>query len=256
MNYRVCFAAYLRRQGKRPATIKTYSYALADFRAYCRPAGKRVNIRKHMQPRQLESYKEYLLNSRGLRPSTVNCRLTALSAFARFLLGRGILDYNPLELLARVRSNERWRIRPQASWEDVQKLRREVNQDVLDLEGRLIVELLYTGMTVRDLCSLRWEGQAGEDGIRIGERKIRLHPEARLALEHYLILRPILLGSYLIVGNGEGWALKPGTVYAVIKRLAKRIDAPVSVRDLRLARFTQLPGVLAPASAARKGIAA
>ena len=239
MNYQASFALHLRRRRKSPATMKNYTRALAGFKDYCTQAGKKGSVRKNLQTRQLEGYRDYLLNTRGLRPSTVNGRLTALSAFARFLLEKGLLACNPLELVARVGRDGTCKTRPRASWEKVRQLRREVNRDVLDLPGRIIVELLYTGLTVAELRSLRWNGQPAGDSLLVGKRKIILHPEAQLALKHYLILRPILTGDHLIVGDGKEWSLKPGTVYALLKRLSKKIHASVTVSDLRLAQFVQ-----------------
>jgi len=237
VNYRICFNAYLRRQAYCPATIKSYDYALNDYMAYFRLGRKRAGLLKNFNPPRLEAYKEYLLDTRGLRPSTVNRRLTALSAFARFLWGRGLLEYNPLEAVARVRSDGTSKVRPLASWEEVQKFRREVNLDVLELPGRLIAELLYTGLSVREIRELRYDENAGPGSIKAKERVITLHPEARLALSHYLILRPILRGAYLIAGEEADCSLKPGAVYYLMHKFSQKIAARVTVRDLRLARF-------------------
>ncbi|MDD3267829.1 MAG: phage integrase N-terminal SAM-like domain-containing protein [Syntrophomonadaceae bacterium] len=256
MNYQASFAAHLRRRGKSPATIKNYTRALAGFKDYCTRSGKRGSVRKNLQPLQLEGYRDYLLKTRGLRPSTVNGRLTALSAFARLLLEQRLLACNPLELVARVSRDGKCKTRHRASWEEVRQLRREVNRDVMDLSGRIIVELLYTGLTVAELRSLRWNGQPVGDSLQIGKRKILLHPEARLALKHYMVLRPILMGDYLIVGDGEEWSLKPGAVYALLQRLSKKIHASVSTRDLRLAQFVKPAGHTSPASDAQQEIAA
>lgn len=237
MNYRACFTVYLRRQAYRPATVKSYAYALNDYIAYFRRAWKRDSILKNFVPRRLDSYKSYLLNARQLRPSTVNRRLSALSAFARFLLGRGLLAYNPLELVARVDSAGIDKTRPLAAWEEVQSFRSEVGQDILELPGRLIIELLYTGIGVRELCDLRYDEKAGPENIRVGERSIKLHGEAKLALSHYLLLRPILWGEYLIAGEAADYSLKPAAVYRLLRKFSKKIAARITVRDLRLARF-------------------
>lgn len=246
MNYRACFIAYLRRQGYSLTTVKSYDYALDDYISYFRLVRKRASLLKSFNPRQLESYKEYLIVTRGLRPSTTNRRLTALSAFARFLLKRGLLPYNPLELVARLNSDGTERTRRRASWEDIQNLRHEVNSDVLELPDRLIVELLYAGISVRELRELRYDEKAGTESIEVDKRIIKLHPEAQLALSHYLLLRPILRGEYLIAGEGEGWSLKPSAVYYILQKFSKKIAAPVTISDLRLARFVLVSDAAIP----------
>ncbi|MDD3269026.1 MAG: phage integrase N-terminal SAM-like domain-containing protein [Syntrophomonadaceae bacterium] len=256
MNYQASFAIHLHRQGKSPATIRHYTHAVAGFADYCGRTGRRGSLRKNLQLPQLEGYRDDLLNARELRPSTINGRLTALSALARFLLEQGLLACNPLELVARVNKAGICKPHPRASWEKVQELRHEVNLDVMDLTGRIIVELLYTGLTVRELHSLQWNGEPARDSLRAGKRTIMLHPEAQLALKHYMILRPILMGDFLIVGQGEEWSLKPGAVYSLLKRLSRKIKAQISVRDLRLAQFTKIAGGLSTASGSREKMAA
>ena len=106
MNYRICFAAYLRMLGRRESTIKSYGRALVEYAAYCGRQKKSSGLLKQFNPHKLQSYKDSLLYDRGLRPSTVNRRLSALSAFARFLLSKGLLKGNPLELVPRAGREE------------------------------------------------------------------------------------------------------------------------------------------------------
>ncbi|MEN6324788.1 MAG: hypothetical protein ABFD18_01065 [Syntrophomonas sp.] len=249
MNYQLCFAAYLQRLGRRTSTIKKHKHALHDFTMYCRQSSKRVGIANSLEPYRLAAYRDSLLGARKLRPSTVNGRLSSLSVFAGFLRERGIIFYNPLELVERVKSRPKI-IRAAASWEDVQELRSEVHSDILNLRDRSIVELLCSGMTVRELCSLPWTGQGSKDKqirVKLGSSSLKLAGEAELALRHYLILRPILEGPYLIVGNRRSnWALTPGIVYGVLRRLCHKTgQRQVGVRDLRLASFMQQPDVRA-----------
>ena len=148
-----------------------------------------------------------------------------------------------MELVERIKSNGEIKRKPVANWEDVQELRRacEGHIKMLNVRDRAIVELLYTGITVHELCSLSWEGQDETDSqieIMLGRRKLELHQQAEQALKHYLIIRPILAGTCLIVGhNGSNCSLNPATVYGVARRLASRIGNRVTIRDLRLARL-------------------
>lgn len=107
---------------------------------------------------RVEEYRDYLLEEKKLRPSTVNGRLSSLSVFARFLMEHSLLPFNPLALVERIRENE-LPARPPALYTQVQALRREVHSDILNLRDRAVVELLYTGLSVGELCSLFWEGQ-------------------------------------------------------------------------------------------------
>lgn len=110
---------------------------------------------------------------------------------------------------------------------------------MLNLRDRAIIELLYAGLTVRELCSLRYDRLWSPDNSRltVGERVVTLHARACLALAHYLILRPILKGCYLMVGNGAENALKRSSVYSTVRRLARLAGVRVKVKDLRQGRY-------------------
>lgn len=239
MNYRVCFASYLRRCGRKESTVKSYGRVLVEFAAYGSSQKKNNSILKHMSPERVKSYKHFLLSAKGLRPSTVNRRLSALSAFARFLLSKGLLKGNPLELVSRAGREEINKEHMQTAWDGVQHLRAEVHQDVINVRDRAVVELLYAGLSVRELCGLKYMGgwNSDSDSITVDERQVSLHARACLALEHYMILRPILRGDYLFVGSGPDWSMKPSHVYTTIRRLARMAGVKIGVRDLRLARY-------------------
>jgi site-specific recombinase XerD len=169
----------------------------------------------------------------------VNKRLSALSAFARLMVNKGLLDGNPMELVARAGGKALQAEQIRLSYEHVQKLRSQVCSDMTNVRDRAVVELLYTGLTVRELCRLKYDGSWSADTSAIvsGERQVHLHAKACLALEHYMILRPILRGEYLFAGAGPGWSLKPSRVYCIIRRLARLTGVKIGVSDLRVARY-------------------
>lgn len=194
---------------------------------------------KQLNPKRLEAYKSFLLDKRGLRPSTVNRRLSALSAFARFLISRGVLTGNPLDLVSRV-GKPQVRIEDRLiAWEGVQQLLAEVHRDVLNVRDRALVELLYAGLTVRELCSLKYDGNwtADNNTLIVGDRAVTLHARACLALEHYMILRPILRGDHLFAGKGPSCSLKHASAYGMVRRLARLVGVKIGVKDLRRARY-------------------
>lgn len=239
MNYRLCFQVYLRRQGRSRSTIKRYSAVVTEYIAYRRSRQRRAGIVKSLSIKHLETYKLYLGKVRRLRPSTINSRLTALSAFARFLILKEQLTYNPLEMVPRIRPDGSCTSPGTASRESVQALRREIHRDLLELPGRVIVELLYAGLSVCEICSLLHDRQMSNERLVLQDRQVNLHSEARLALKHYKILRPLLIGDRLIVGNSKDGVMQPGAVYYLLQRFSKKIGVRVSVRDLRLAQFRE-----------------
>lgn len=239
MNYRASFNTYLRRLGRSESTVKHHNRAVAEFWEFIGPKARQRGLLRHMVPAHLEEYKLHLLNERKLKPSTVNKRLSALSSFARLLVNKGLLSGNPLALVARAGSTIRSRDDFQLAFEKVQRLRNEVHRDIINVRDRAVVELLYAGLTVRELCSLKYDENWSADNntIEVSQRRVVLHPRACLALEHYMILRPIIRGEFLFAGPGPGWSLKPAQIYWIIRRLARQTDVQVGVRDLCVAHY-------------------
>ena len=242
MNYLTSFAVYLRRQEKSPGTIRNYTHAVAEYLSYRRQGQRYGRVAAALEPERLKEYVKYLVHAKRLRPSTINGRLSALSSFARYLVHRRLLPCNPVELVSRVGRDGQLRNDTQISWQAVQELRREVTKPYKSfrhLRNHVIIELLYTGMTVSELCSLKWDGRETHDhpGLRLEARNIELHPEAQAALNDYLIFRPSLNGSHLIAGKGPDSSLNPQAVYNLVSRLAKKTGTRIPIRDLRLTRF-------------------
>jgi hypothetical protein len=154
------------------------------------------------------------------------------------------LAHNPLEMVARLKGDGSCALFDHAPRDSVQALRREIHRDVLELPGRVIVEFLYAGLSVREVCALLKDRQTGGEHLVLSERKVRLHREARLALEHYMILRPLLIGDRLIVGSNKDGVLRPGAVYYLLRRFSEKIGVRVNVRDLRLAQLWKEASVL------------
>lgn len=239
MNYQASFTCYLRGLDKRPGTVKRHSRALAEFTSFIRRRNRRASIIRQFSPDQLAAYRQYLLEIGNLRPSTVNQRLSGLSAFARFLISRGRLEYNPLELVDRMRADGSLKTREWASYEAVQNFRQEVNSRPWEFISRTVVELLFTGISTRELCALPLNGSIEEGFLLLGQRRVPLHPELRQAIEDYMIIRPLQRGEFLIVGRGSEGDRQPGQIYHLLKRFSRVTGVRVTVRDLRLARFRE-----------------
>lgn len=192
---------------------------------------------KSFNPEQLKKYKQHLLQVKGRRPSTINRRLSGLSAFARFLMQKGLLAYNPLDLVGRLRQDGSTIERMWASWNIVQEWRSKVKQELLHFPGRFIAELLYAGMTIQEIHSPFWyHSENGSAFLTIGERKVMLHQEAKLGMQQYLELKKIVTANNLAEANWNGM-LKPRQIYALVRRFSKKIGHRVTIRDLRLAQF-------------------
>lgn len=119
---------------------------------------------------------------------------------------------------------------------------------MLELPGRVIVEFLYAGLSVQEICSLQLGKQTSNDQLVLNDRQVSLHSKARLALEHYMILRPLLIGDRLVVGNSRVSVLQPWEVYNLLRRFSHKIGVRVTVRDLRLAQLLETESLIGAAS--------
>lgn len=102
VSYKNNYLAYLssiRRYSPRTAGI--YADVLEEFESYCGPVPASLTVN------QIRNYEVYLLDARGLDPSTVNLHMSVLSGLCRYLVNEGVLASNPARLLPRPKQERR-----------------------------------------------------------------------------------------------------------------------------------------------------
>jgi site-specific recombinase XerD len=265
------------------AQAELYTKSLSDNtrRAYINDVCEFFNVESlnqltlsQVQSVNVASAKEFRdqLLRKGRAESTINRKLTSLSAFYQFLCRHevGIMQYNPFsakEGLNRMAQSKRYSNTRCLTVEEVQKLVRVTMEgsDIEALRNRIIVLLLATtGMRRAELVSIT-VGQIrtshGKDIIEIKgkgkkERIVVISSTIKVMIDKYIDLRGLTYADknqYLLASHTsnavhfieEDAAPKPittQTVYNVIKKVADRagISADdVSPHCLRHTWFTE-----------------
>lgn len=193
-----------------------------------------------------------MLAERGLAPSTIARKLSALRGYFAYLLAERIVDGDPTEKLEAPRAG---RPLPEAlSHAEVERLLGSVRtSDRFGMRDLAMLELLYgAGLRVSELTGLTLRGLDLEEGFVqvIGkgdkERLVPLGGRAREALDRYLReLRPSLdrgQGGGAVFLNGRGRPLGRMGAWKILRRYVTRagIERPVSPHTLRHTFATHL----------------
>lgn len=194
------FVERLRRDDLAPATMRGYQYDLTQFMQWLRQTKGGAGRLEHLSPLDLIHYRQYLLNVRSLKPTTINRRLEALRHFCRWAYESKRLkhpvahDLKPLQV---TRS-----LQPRGLAEaEVYALLRVAGESGHGLAARnyaLVQLLLQSGVRVGEVAALRLgdvmlRERAGLVRIRAGKglkaREVPLNATARRALRSYLATR-------------------------------------------------------------------
>ncbi len=217
------FEKYLKKEGKRPATIEGYLNDLRLFVHWSKEFhGEEFNpkVTKVMVKTYIKGLEE-----RGYKPSTINRKLSAIRGFFKWAMEEGILQRDPTKGVRGPRQVRRG-LRS-LSRAELNKLIEEAERKGNKLHEAVVVFLANTGLRASELVRLRMEdleiGQ-GRGVVRIREkpgtfRKVPLNAEARRVLREYLAERPAGWDEVFV---GQRGPLSKSGVYRLVKRLAER----------------------------------
>ncbi len=195
------FARYLARAERSPLTIKNYRCDLAAFANWFRETNEDELAPAHITPTDLRDYKRFLMDYRGLKPSSVNRQLATLKSFLAWAAVVGLLPAGELPALPKTVLQERLGPR----WLDrceQQALRRAVEHGCHGRDIALVTLLLNTGLRLQELCTLTWRdvqvtARKGLVTVTRGKggkhRQLPLNADARRAL--------VVLGYKTHAGN-------------------------------------------------------
>lgn len=214
-----------------------------------------------------QEYREVLL-SKGRAESTINRKLTSLSAFYSFLCRHeiGIMSYNPFspkEGVKRVKQNKRYSNTRCLTQKEVRSLVKVTMQETSDegsrnqlesIRNRIIILLLATtGMRRAELVSIKlgqFKRTHGKDVIEIKgkgdkERMVVISTTIKVLIDNYIEMRGLTYQNrdrYLLAShtsNSDHFdkeGITPQTIYRVVKSVAEKagVDAEdISPHSLR-----------------------
>ena len=220
-------------------TIQSYNRDLHKMQEYFRENG--ISGVEDINATSLGSYVLYLENS-GMSTATVSRSIASIRSFFVFLLGRGIIDHNPTELIKPPKVEKR---SPDVlTVEEVNLLLQQPSgRSPKEIRDKAMLELLYaTGLRVSELLSLKLEDIDLEmnyitcsDGGKY--RIIPIESEASEALSVYIRdVRPEMVkdGDYLFA-NIKGEPMSRQGFWKIIKYYARKaeIDKDITPHMIR-----------------------
>jgi integrase/recombinase XerC len=220
------FVHHLARAERSPLTIKNYRCDLAAFASWFRDTNGDELTPAQITPTDLRAYKRFLVDQRGLKPSSVNRQLATLKSFLTWAAGVGLLPVGPPPTLPKALPRER----RGPCWLDRREqyaLRRAVERGGRVRDIAMVTLLLNTGLRLQELCALTWRdvqvtARKGWVMVSRGKggkaRQLPLNADARRAL--------VVLGYEAHTGRsvpvfiGQRGALTPSGVQRLLRAYA------------------------------------
>jgi integrase/recombinase XerC len=220
------FAHHLARAERSPLTITNYRCDLAAFARWFRDTNGDELTPALITPTDLRDYKRFLVDRRGLKPSSVNRQLATLKSFLTWAAGAGLLPVGQLPVLPKAvlqaRQGPRWLDR-----REQYALRRAVERGGQIRDIAMVTLLLNTGLRLQELCTLTWHevqvtARTGLVTVTQGkgakQRQLPLNAEARHAL--MVLGYAAHAGSNAPVFMGQRGRLTPSGVQRLLRKYA------------------------------------
>lgn len=184
------FEDKLKTDGKAHATVIAYSKDIEQLVEHVKQAGKLLV--SDVVADDIDDFKE-TLKKRRYTSKSISRKINSIKAFFRFMVGEGLLDSNPAEVIAHPKIEHSL---PRV----LSKLEYRALRDACRADARVaaIVELLLqTGMRISELASLQLVDVDLERGVVFIQaqnsrdaRKVPLNNAAKNAIMDYLKVRP------------------------------------------------------------------
>lgn len=220
------YCDYLERVGKSANTVRAYGRDVADFADWFAGTYGEAFHPQAVDSRDVQDYRGYLQNVRGLKPATVNRRLIALRRFFQWARREEHVTHSPFEILENVLVKEQNDTSPR--WLDRNEQRALVRAARRSKRARdvaIIQTLLGTGLRISELVGLNVSDveiseRKGSLYVRGGKgskaRTLPLDKRTRHALSAYLDEREEEDDERLFLGQ-RGPLHEPGVHYLVKK---------------------------------------
>jgi len=235
------FEKYMDSLDVSPLTVSGYLCDLRHFACWFEQTnGEQLTIQR-ITPTDVKEYKQFLLVVERRKASTVNRRLAALSALAKWARQTGQIQSDPTEYIkgvANVARGPKWLDKHQqfalsrAIENDLQlaKLNYPKRWLTRRRDASLVLFLLHTGLRLSEVVGLRMmdvslTDRKGSILVQHGkggkQRNVPLNSEARKALQEWCSVRP--KGDFLwtAVEGENNAALSGRAVQRILERYAK-----------------------------------
>jgi integrase/recombinase XerC len=224
--YLDAFVDYLNKNDKSSGTISTYTANIIGFIKYYVESYDEEFIPENVIMMDLKDYRNYLLNIKRQKASTINNKIAALKEYFFFLKSNGIIKDNPAENMKKIRTNK-----PTApkgfSDSDFRKIKRYVYRSQKNLWIVVFELLSKTGVRVSELINIRLaditinerSGNLRVIGKNQKERNIPLHLDVRKAITAYMEVRDrmSISSDFLLISERKRPFTRSG-IFKMLKR--------------------------------------
>ncbi|ODM28159.1 hypothetical protein A7W90_12250 [Clostridium sp. Bc-iso-3] len=224
--YLDAFVDYLNKSDKSSGTISTYTANIIGFIKYYVESYGEEFIPENVIMMDLKDYRNYLLNIKRQKASTINNKIAALKEYFFFLKSNGIIKDNPAENMKKIRTNK-----PTApkgfSDSDFRKIKRYVYRSQKNLWIVVFELLSKTGVRVSELINIRLaditinerSGNLRVIGKNQKERNIPLHLDVRKAITAYMEVRDrmSISSDFLLISERKRPFTRSG-IFKMLKR--------------------------------------
>jgi len=224
--YLDAFVDYLNKNDKSSGTISTYTTNIKDFIKYYIESYDEEFLPENVIMMDLQDYRNYLLNIKRQKASTINNKIAALKEYFFFLQSNSIIKTNPSENLKKIRTNKP--VAPKSfSDSDFRKIKRYVYRSQKELWIVIFELLSKTGVRVSELINIRLtdininerSGNLRVIGKNQKERNIPLHLDARKAIVAYMGIRnnAFISSEHLLISERKQPFTRSG-IFKMLKR--------------------------------------
>ena len=246
------FREYLNQLGRAERTIDGYLIDLHTFAGWFEQTTGYLLAPDNLTPTDVREYRQFLLNIRKAKASTINRHLAALRAYGLWAKTCGGVPYNPVEgikSIAQQKHAPKWLDRREQaavlreSERRIQAARTEPAKRQAIRDYCILVTLLNTGLRVSELIDLElpditMTDRNGELLVRAGkgtkQRVIPLNNTARKVLNAWFDVRPeIALPKVFTTQRG---AITSRTVQTLLADIGER--ARIQKMTPHMARHT------------------
>ncbi len=150
------FKRYLKEDGKSPKTIESYVGDIAGFVSYIQNMG--VKFQGELKRFYVTSFRNHIIESQ-YEIATINKRINSLQAFNKFLVKNNFSNENVVDI-RKDRMKVAFGSEKQVEVFSEKQVERILfyiqNEEEVTLRDRMIILLLmYTGVRVSEICSIR-----------------------------------------------------------------------------------------------------
>lgn len=200
---------------------RIYTRVISEFRIYIKDYFNIIDL-KGVGITHISEYKNILLNyekknGSKLALSTVSQRLNIISGLFTFGKNIGYFRFNPVPMIKKPKfdnRNDQKFLTQQECTNLLKSLKRSSNNDILSLRNLIIgIFLLYSGLRISEICSVKWKDFYIDPKYRVGVRikgkgskyrSVKVAPEVWVLITEY---RKILGYSAEINNNATQYLL-------------------------------------------------